>query len=74
MGAQGTKRDKKTASLECLGHKRGTKLYLIIEKKRVINTMKCKYHYGEYMYILLVFKFVIRDCRLFTVNRSFITL
>ena len=26
MGAQGTKRDKKTASLECLGHKRGTKL------------------------------------------------
>ena len=26
MGAQGTKRDKKTASLECLGHKQGTKL------------------------------------------------
>ena len=37
MGAQRTKGDKKTAFLEYLGHKRGTKLNLIIEKKRVIN-------------------------------------
>ncbi len=37
MGAQGTQRDKKTASLECLGHKQGTKLFLKTEKKRVIN-------------------------------------
>ena len=32
--------------------------------------MKCKYHYGEYMYILKVFKFVVRDCKRFTVKRA----
>ena len=31
------KKGQKNTSLECLGHKRGTKLILIIEKKRVIN-------------------------------------
>ena len=33
--------------------------------------MKCKYHYGEYMYILKVFKFVVRDCKRFTVKRAY---
>ena len=53
MGAQRTKRDKKTAFLERLGHKRGTKLYLIIEKKRVINHHEMQISlWGIYVHIV----------------------